>query len=543
MIIREDFYNPKFNWSRNRWYADSEGLYSNGVTSATVWASFTYTFPTEGKISFNWATSTESSFDYLLFEIGSTQYIRYAGESGTQYYSRTMSPGTYTFYWGYQKDGSVNSRRDRVWIWNLQIEHGGSEVQSLSITPSVIHKEEVKLQASLVATKGTSVKDAQFRYRVLVDGKEAIPLSSVISPPYEIEHVLSADLFPIKKGVPVYLEVRDASSGIVYANKSSQNVDRVNPPPTVDMYLSVEEVHKENSILSVVIDDEHKDEVKYKLSLNGKQVLPESGWAPFAPTPHAFSYAARAVDLSIGENILKLDIEDDLGATTTSSIKLVKNNLLPSVDNGEVRGFTIYANLNDKDKDPVRYRIFLDGKQVFPETDWTKYLPVPVNVSYQITDPSVQAGLPHLVRIEVEDDLAGQTVWENNFVFDYPGLIFTDELGKYYSNHLGEILELLDTGVTVAGDDSAIYKIKVKNNSGFSVKNIRLVAVQRELDPINEVVQLSKTESPFEPSQELVFDEKLKHGSILEFYVRIHTTRKAIGGGQFDIYVIADPTN
>ncbi|AMM44861.1 hypothetical protein SP15_062 [Bacillus phage SP-15] len=551
MKVAERFINNQqliLPWTLNMWGVSGSRLRSQnqGKHGTVSYAEFTYDFPSDGKISFNYTVSSEGNYDYIWFDYDGVRMVAVSGESGTRSVELDVSKGRHTFRWSYRKDGSTNKGNDEATIWNLVLEYVGVNLEAFKVSPSEIHKESIEVAASVVLANETELP---FNYRLLVDNTQVYPDSGWTEdfiPPKSINHTIPADKFPINATSVVSIEMKDSNtdSRFYFANGEAK-VTRNNKDPNANLYLSSSRVHKENAILSAIIEDPEKDTVRYRLFLNDKQILPETGWSPFALSPHSFSYSVRAVDLKIGENILRLDVEDDLGGTLTESLTLYKDNNLPEVLNPEVRGFTVYSTMDDKDKDLVQYRVLVDGDQVYPEQgqDWSKYLPVPINMSYQITDPTIQAGVPHLIRIEVRDELGEENYWEDNLVLDYPGLLFTDESGGYYSNHIGEILKLLDTGTTVAGNDSNVFKVLLRNNSGFALKDVKLMVVQRDLDPVDEVVQISKTESPFDPSQELKYDGRMKHGDIIPFYVRIHTTRKAIGGGQFDIYVSAHPTN
>ena len=82
-----------------------------------------------GQASFDYLTSSETSFDFLKFFIDGTEIDRWSGRlNGFQSFSTTISAGAHTFEWRYQKDGSVNSGLDTVWIDNFRAPVSGESV-------------------------------------------------------------------------------------------------------------------------------------------------------------------------------------------------------------------------------------------------------------------------------------------------------------------------------------------------------------------------------------------------------------------------------
>ncbi len=67
-------------------------------------------------ISFWYKVSSESNYDYLRFYIDNSEQNSWAGEIGWTYAEYTVSVGSHTFKWEYDKDGSVSNGSDAVWI-------------------------------------------------------------------------------------------------------------------------------------------------------------------------------------------------------------------------------------------------------------------------------------------------------------------------------------------------------------------------------------------------------------------------------------------
>lgn len=107
--------------------------------------------------------------------------------------------------------------------------------------------------------------------------------------------------------------------------------------------------------------------------------------------------------------------------------------------------------------------------------------------------------------------------------------MFISEDGQYYSTNIGEVLKYLEVGTIVAGNLSGMFKVTLKNTIGYEVKNIILTTAQKDLNPTEEVVELSLTDKPFTATNRIEVDS-LAHAESVPFYVRINASPKAIGG-------------
>jgi hypothetical protein len=100
--------------------AQSGSISHSQSTSVMV----TLTYDVAGSISFFHRESTESSYDYLQFFIDSVMQQEWSGTSNWLQSSYMVSPGVHTFEWRYDKDGSVNSGSDTVWIDDVAAQSG-----------------------------------------------------------------------------------------------------------------------------------------------------------------------------------------------------------------------------------------------------------------------------------------------------------------------------------------------------------------------------------------------------------------------------------
>ena len=74
-----------------------------------------------GNVLFCYKVSSEPGFDFLrLYVDGDERWAR-SGEQGWTLGSATVTAGTHTFRWAYEKDGSISSGSDAAWIDDVQL--------------------------------------------------------------------------------------------------------------------------------------------------------------------------------------------------------------------------------------------------------------------------------------------------------------------------------------------------------------------------------------------------------------------------------------
>jgi hypothetical protein len=80
----------------------------------------TLLYPGDGTISFTHKEDTESNYDELFFHIDGVEQAVWSGSNaGAPAYVIDVPAGTHTFRWTYDKDGSISTGADRVWIDDL----------------------------------------------------------------------------------------------------------------------------------------------------------------------------------------------------------------------------------------------------------------------------------------------------------------------------------------------------------------------------------------------------------------------------------------
>jgi len=111
------------NWSVDMTQAQS-GVYSaaSGAIAGSQNSdlSITLNFAAAGVLAFSHSESTESCCDELHFLIDGIDQANWAGEGSWTDESYNVAAGTHTFTWRYEKDSSVDSGADRVYVDDIR---------------------------------------------------------------------------------------------------------------------------------------------------------------------------------------------------------------------------------------------------------------------------------------------------------------------------------------------------------------------------------------------------------------------------------------
>jgi hypothetical protein len=88
--------------------------HSDISNNQNVWMQRTVQGP--GTFSFWYRVSSEDDYDYLDAYIDGTRVVHESGESGWQQYSTTLTAGSHTVRWEYDKDVSLSEGSDTAWV-------------------------------------------------------------------------------------------------------------------------------------------------------------------------------------------------------------------------------------------------------------------------------------------------------------------------------------------------------------------------------------------------------------------------------------------
>ena len=237
----------------------------------------------------------------------------------------------------------------------------------------------------------------------------------------------------------------------------------------------------------------------------------------------------------------------DLAPVETTKVSDVKMYILNTVSTIEVvfENKILKGSIDDADKSKVQYRIILNGQPFYPsDGSFTSFAPSPLNITTTFTNEDIRLGEMNTLRIEFHDYWGSTDYWETSFIGEYSGLMFIDESGEYYTTDIGEILKYLDFGIIIAGQTTVENKIVIRNTYNYDVKNVRVGANTSDF-PMGMKLEFSKSNTPFIPEEELNFNETVKQGEEIEFYVRMKTELGVTppNSGEFNIYAVAEKIN
>ncbi|MED2241552.1 halomucin, partial [Bacillus thuringiensis] len=121
-----------------------------------------------------------------------------------------------------------------------------------------------------------------------------------------------------------------------------------------------------------------------------------------------------------------------------------------------------------------------------------------------------------------------------------PILGFRNEIGLYYTDEAGNILRYLEYGTLVAGSTSEAYPVWLQNNADFPVKDMKVWVDPHTVKP-GITVQLSLSNNPFVPVDEIPFPGTIPIGDARQFYIRFLSEVTVTEGGTFDMKAKASP--
>lgn len=400
---------------------------------------------------------------------------------------------------------------------------------------SPVHKEDVVAQVTVDHRLAKKVQ-----YNISINGKQYFPQGGGWTPFQNTRFIMTKNIMHTELTLGLNKVVINFKDELGTITSAYLEVYKTNKAPTANISLSNVAVHKQNVTVTGTITDPEADKVSYRILVNDQQKYPSVGLTLAENSPAPVSYVISNSDLNQGTNTVKIEFEDDLGTKGTWSGMVIKSNNSPSID-GEVRGLFLDATITDADKDPIQYRIFVNGEQVFPEAGFSNYTVSPFQITYRIPNQYITKGQENKVRIEAQDDVGGFTAREITFIGVESGLIFCDATESVYSTDFGEIIKYLDFGTIIAGQTTNAERVWVKNTLGYPVTGLTLNVDQRQLDGVTAKAEISEYDSPFIGGPDLMFMQNLGHNEKVSFYVRIVTSRDARSGGMFDIKVKADP--
>jgi hypothetical protein len=235
----------------------------------------------------------------------------------------------------------------------------------------------------------------------------------------------------------------------------------------------------------------------------------------------------------------KVTVEQSNGVVTEGINTITLYDTEPTLI-ATIQGLKVNLTIGDNENNSVQYYIKLNNKQIYPASGLTPLLPTPVNTTFVLNQDDILIGQNNILEIFAQDQYGKSSSVTLTFIGDYNGIVFMDEQGNYYSNHIGDILQYLDFGVVVAGQVTLPKKVRVVNKNGDPIKNLTLT-VDDSMILTNTKIEISKTDNPFIPEDIITFSNVLDYDDEVPVYVRVITDKNDNPhSGTFEIHASAD---
>lgn len=205
-------------------------------------------------------------------------------------------------------------------------------------------------------------------------------------------------------------------------------------------------------------------------------------------------------------------------------------------------GNVLKGMVSDDDLTRVQYRVLLNNRYFYPaDGSFTQLGESPQNIELVIRSKDIEIDDWNTLKVEFQDSFGTTDYWSTNFMGTYTGLMFKDVYGEYFSNEIGEVLKYLDFGVIIAGQTTVEHEVFLKNQYGYDVKNVHLLANTTNF-PSDMTVEFSQSNSPFTPHSDLKLSGVLANNAETSFFIRLKTKLGSTpdANGLFDIIVRAD---
>jgi hypothetical protein len=112
--------------STSTYYYDNDSAKSGTIThNQNSYLQTTVNYSSAKTVKFYWKVSSEANYDYLKFYVDGVMQEQIAGTVDWAQVSASLTAGSHTLKWSYEKDGSVSSGSDCGWIDKIEVVDGG----------------------------------------------------------------------------------------------------------------------------------------------------------------------------------------------------------------------------------------------------------------------------------------------------------------------------------------------------------------------------------------------------------------------------------
>jgi hypothetical protein len=239
-------------------------------------------------------------------------------------------------------------------------------------------------------------------------------------------------------------------------------------------------------------------------------------WAPKS-NGDTFLRAYDTTYFDLGENKIKVEARDEKGLISNPyEATIVFINEAPTI-NYSFNEFRIHGEIGDSEGDNVAWRLLINGTV---KKDWTYYGSSPMDFDYSWDDDDINFGIMNTITIEAKD--IHEQICSTSFEVEgkYKGILFIDEDDNYYINGDGIQLKDLTLEKIIAGQNTNPKKIKMINQSGYPLEDVKLKAANGTL-PENAELYLNFSGAPFVPNKILELGNVLGHDEIREFHIQV----------------------
>ncbi|AYB38313.1 hypothetical protein [Brevibacillus laterosporus] len=408
-----------------------------------------------------------------------------------------------------------------------------------------IHNQNVNMTIDFVKQPDSGGLGDQARFRIFVNGIKIYPTDSDftdIQPTPYIATVngLSNSFFNKIGENKVTIEAENGQ-GVIVSKDVYVNVVNTDPVITKSE-ASPSTTHSDLVWVEATAETEAGDYMSYRVTLNEKV---HADWSDaIYTTPLHIRFMLKPSDLKIGKNTIKIEVKDNFKDNTNvseSTITVVKTNTKPNVELS-VKGQTVFVSATDNDNDKVRFNVSINGNSFLPVSGMSPYYEVPFETSVDIPKQMIKLVQENTVSVSVQDAAGDIVKQEVTSSIEMSGLMFRDKNGSYYTTDTGELLKYLDVGSLKSGETSPAYQVWIENTTGYLMHGVAVTAIQGDLDPITEKIELSKENSPFTSVEYVAFPEPLQPKQTESFFFRIVCNNDAAGGGVFKLKVYGKPS-